>query len=97
MAELFSLQELEERSEEEILELLEQRLLELLSQDAEQFFHLMYRLDVAEDALSEALKSSDPPKQLALLIYNRQVQKIHSRSKFNRQNQPDNEDPDLLW
>jgi hypothetical protein len=69
-------------SEEEIIRLLSTRVLYYLEREAEPFFQLMYRLDISERKMEEALKSADPPRSLAELIYERQLQKIKSRKEF---------------
>jgi hypothetical protein len=92
----FPIQVGENISKASILFQLEIRLSELLQQNAETFFQLMYRLDISERKLTAALEDkTDTIADLALLIYDRQVEKITSR----RQNRPPDPsaDKDLTW
>ena len=82
-------------SEAAILEKLADRVVELIGKDSEQFFQLMYRLDISEIKLNEALHDSDVPARIARLIYDRQIQKIYSREFFKKDN--NDADPDLKW
>ena len=82
-------------SKEEILNQLEVLVSAYLTQQPERFFQLMYRLDIAEPKLKEAL--TDPTEgvsKVANLIYERQLAKIRSRAKFSGKKMSDN---DLQW
>lgn len=82
-------------SKEEILNQLEVLVSAYLTQQPERFFQLMYRLDIAEPKLKEAL--ADPTegvRKVANLIYTRQLEKIRSRANFRDNNIIDN---DLQW
>lgn len=81
-------------TKEEIHLLLEQRISVLLERNAEDFFQLMYRIDIAEDKLQTILHSADAVTELAKLIYERQMQKIISRQQFSK---PPDTDNDLKW
>ena len=81
-------------TEAELLQQLELRVSQLLSSNAETFFQLMYRLDIPEKAMNEALLQADVPGALARLIYQRQLQKIQSRRQYKTD---DNTDTDLRW
>jgi len=83
-------------SEEEILRLLAERVVVLLQMGADNFYQLMYRLDISEKKLSAVLGAEDVPVKIARLIYDRQLQKIQSR-KDNKQSGTWDEDPELRW
>lgn len=82
-------------SEEALLELLAQRIVQILEQGPETFFQLMYRLDVSEKKLNAVMAGEHPAQEIALLVYNRQLDKIKSRVAF-KQNK-EKIDPDLEW
>ena len=82
-------------SEEALLQLLADRIVTILERGAEQFFQLMYRLDISEKKLNAVLAEDNVPQKIARLIYDRQLQKIQSRLS-NRMNVDDN-DPELKW
>ena len=82
-------------SEAAILKMLADRVVVLIDQGSESFFQLMYRLDIPEKKLHGVLHEADFAEQIALLIYNRQLQKIESRSKYKTPNT--DTDPDLRW
>ncbi|RYE23922.1 MAG: hypothetical protein EOP51_09065 [Sphingobacteriales bacterium] len=81
-------------SEEELLRVLADRLSIIISRSPDDFFQLMYRLDIPEIAIQQALAGSSIASELALLVYRRQLQKIQSRAKFGRDQ---SDDPDLQW
>jgi hypothetical protein len=82
-------------SKEAILEALEWRISQLLQQNSGKFFQLMYRLDVSEKKLRRALADRENGvKNIAVLVFDRQIQKIHSRKRFPRGS---NEDEELSW
>jgi hypothetical protein len=83
-------------SEKEILAMITKRVIELLEQTPEQFLQLMYRLDISETKLHGVLQEADEAKQIARLIYDRQMQKIVSR-KMHKAATPPDEDADLKW
>lgn len=83
-------------SEVDIIRLLEERVSTMLTGSPEAFFTLMYRLDIPEEKMREAL--DDPAMgvhKLARLIFQRQIQKVDSR----KASKPDNltQDEDLKW
>lgn len=82
-------------TEEAILQLLADQVVTLIERSPEEFFQLMYRLDVSEKKLNSVLQEADVAQQIARLIYNRQLQKIESRAKYR--NQSDDADPDMRW
>ena len=81
-------------SEEEILKQLERRVLELADKNPESFFQLMYRLDIPEQKVKAVLFEPDAAKQIASLIYKRQLQKIEVRKMFHNDKEIDDE---LKW
>ena len=82
-------------SEEELLKRLADRIVTILERGPETFFQLMYRLDISEKKLNMVLQEDDVAARIARLIYDRQLQKIHSRLT-NRMN-VQNDDPELKW
>ncbi len=82
-------------SEETILKKLKERVEHLIEQSAEEFWQLMYRLDISEKRLHGVMHEADVAEQVARLIYDRQMQKVVSRAAYRV---PDNgADPDLKW
>lgn len=82
-------------SEEEVLELLARRISLLMEQSMETFFQIMYRLDIPEAGLSEAMSDINPERSIAELVLRRQRMKVESRSRF-RQEREDTDD-ELRW
>ncbi len=82
-------------TEEELLKMLALKIKALLERDTEAFFQLMYRLDIQEYKLYDAMNTGDAPHAIAHLIYLRQIEKAQSR----RDNSPgyNDEDADLKW
>lgn len=84
----FELEELPEgMSEQELLDTLADRIAWLLEYRLEYFFSLMYRLDVAEEKVDEALRpGGDEPANLALarLVVQRQKERLETRKKFRQ-------------
>jgi hypothetical protein len=79
-----------------ILQQLELKISRLLHQNAEVFFQLLYRLDISEKKFQAALDDKQTAvSALAVLIYDRQLQKLASRKK----NKPHDtsSDQDLTW
>lgn len=83
-----------ELTEEELLNLLSERISRLLAHDTELFFQIMYRLDISEARLNEALGAANPPDAIARLIWNRQWKKAKSRKEHPPAGTPDDE---LKW
>jgi hypothetical protein len=81
-------------TEDELLQMLADRLADLIARNPEDFFQLMYRLDIPETAMNKALSQNDIPGELAKLVYTRQLQKIESRAKYGR---AETDDPELQW
>ncbi len=81
-------------SDEELLQKLADKLASVIANSPDEFFQLMYRLDIPEVALQQALTKQNIAEELALLVYKRQMQKIQSRTKFTRD---PIDDTDLQW
>jgi hypothetical protein len=84
----------ENLSKKEILEALEFRISELLKGNGEQFFQLMYRLDISEEKVNLALQNNEAVHKLADLIFERQVDKVNLRKTFKKEKDIDK---DLEW
>lgn len=91
----WELQTVDVITEEEIKRQLAKRILLLMDRNPEQFFQLMYRLDIPENKLRVIWADADAPDKIAAMVYNRQLQKIQSR--LNNKGQQYTEDPDLRW
>lgn len=86
----------EQITEAEILHQLEFQISKLLQGSPEVFFGLMYRLDIPENKLKEAItRSEDVVRVLARLVYQRQLQKANSRLHFRSSERP--ADDTLRW
>lgn len=83
-------------SEEEILNKLANRVAQLIESGPENFFQLMYRLDISEKKLNAVIGDEDVAGKIARLIYERQLQKIKSREYFRNANTM-KDDEDLSW
>lgn len=81
-------------TQEQIMEALALRIAKLLSGTGESFFQMMYRLDIGETKLAQALADPDPPAAIALLIWHRQLQKIQSRARYSP---PKTDEDELKW
>lgn len=82
-------------SEEAIITLLTDKILAIIQQGPDAFYRLMYRIDIPEKRLAKVLGNDDTARQIAQLVYNRQLEKITSRH-LHRQ-QPNDIDPDMRW
>lgn len=84
-------------SEGEIKLMLEKRLGQLLERNPEEFFQLLYRIDIPERGLQNVLQQQDALVKLAEMVYDRQLQKVKTRLfyKGNQQAQPG--DDELKW
>ena len=81
--------------EEMLLKILEQKVIEWIQSGAEEFFQMLYRLDISEKKIKEVLHNEDIAKRIAQLIYERQIQKYNSR--INNKTTTEEKDKDLLW
>ena len=74
------------KNEEELIDLISQLIQELIDQDFEKLLLLLYRLDINEKKVKEAIDISGPanaPLSIAKLIMAREKQKIATRAKYN--------------
>ena len=55
---------------------------QLIDEDFERMLTVLYRIDVNEEKTKEAFTMSDPSRQLARLIIERELQKVASREKY---------------
>lgn len=81
-------------TEAALLAALAARISVLLRGNSEDFFQLMYRLDIDEQKLVEALAQPDVPAALAVLIWHRQLKTMQSRASYPAQPPTEN---DLKW
>jgi len=94
LAQSFGLLTPELISEEVILSALAFRLDHLIAGNPDQLFSMLYRLDISEQKIKEAMATDhDVTKKIAVLIYERQLEKIISRKNFNT----DPPEEDLAW
>lgn len=84
-------------SEEEILLQLGRKLSRLLERNPEEFFQLLYRIDIPEHKLNTVLQQTDALGVLAKMIYDRQLEKIQSRQKYKGYFDNDKVDGELRW
>lgn len=90
----FGLKEEELISEEKILQALCHRVEYMMQYTTEQLFSMLYRLDISEKKLRQAIACEvDVAEKIALLIYERQLEKSRSR-KMHKSTPPD---PDMAW
>jgi len=77
-----------------IIQALTYRVDQLIAANPDQLFSMLYRLDISERKIKEAMATEDNvTKKIAVLIYERQLEKIISRKNFRSQ-KPDD---DLAW
>lgn len=55
----------------------------LLDHDFERLINGLYRIDVDERKVSEVLNSNNPATDIAALIFERELQKVETRWKYN--------------
>lgn len=84
-------------SEEEIKLMLEKRLGQLLERNPEEFFQLLYRIDIPEHSLQGVLQQPDALTALAGMVYDRQLQKVKTRLFYKSQNNDKTTDDELGW
>lgn len=70
---------------EQLLQALTERIAYMLDHDFEFLMHIFYRLDLNEQKVSNALTGGgdDPASQLALLVIERELQKIETRKRYS--------------
>ena len=70
---------------EQLLKLIETRVAQLLDSEPGLLFSYLYRLDVSEQDVRKVLHSSeDKVTQFALLIYNRQLQRMETKLRIEQ-------------
>lgn len=79
--------------EAHIIAELERAVIEWLEYRVEEFFSKLYRLDIDEGKIKQALATNEPAQGITLLIYRRQLEKIKSRADNPAADAPD----DLRW
>ena len=86
-----SLQESDQAGENELVGILAQRVAELLDENPDLLFSTLYRLDIYESKINAVLKKpqSDAATDLALLIIDRQREKLRTREKYGNRNSVD--------
>ncbi len=81
-------------SKEKIIAALTWRIDQLIAANPDQLFSMLYRLDISERKIKEAMAGDeDVTKKIAVLIYERQLEKIISRQQFKS----DHPEDDLAW
>lgn len=76
----------EDVTEQELIDFLEQFVQNLLDTDMKQLFYVLYRLDINEYKVHQALNPlaiEAPHKSLAQLIFQREKQKAKTRIEYN--------------
>lgn len=85
--------------EEALFRMLSERIAWLLEHNMEYLLSLLYRNDVAEEKIHRALSPAEPTpanEALARLVLERQKERIATRKRFGRQDNPE-VDEDLRW
>lgn len=81
-------------SKEKIIEVLSWRVDKLLAGNPDQLFSMLYRLDISEAKIKGAMFNEALfAKNIAVLIYERQLEKIILRKQFTSETPED----DLAW
>ncbi|WP_118975870.1 hypothetical protein [Taibaiella koreensis] len=81
-------------SREKIIAALTWRVDQLIAGNPDQLFSMLYRLDISERKIKEAMATeTEVTKKIAVLIYERQLEKIISRKHFRSETPED----DLAW
>jgi predicted metallopeptidase len=76
------------------MELLAEKVQYEMSYNLEHFFSLLYRLDIDEQKIKNAIHTQvDVPTKIAVLIYERQLEKLAARKQFPSQSIDD----DMSW
>jgi hypothetical protein len=71
-------------NENELVSLIERRVEELLRTDPGALLQFLYRLDVAEDRVKQALAAEAPAHALAKAIIAREIHRQETRKKYSR-------------
>ncbi|WP_157977240.1 hypothetical protein [Taibaiella helva] len=81
-------------SREQIIAALTWRVDQLIAGNPDQLFSMLYRLDISERKIKAAMATeTEVTKKIAVLIYERQLEKIISRKHFRSEAPED----DLAW
>lgn len=78
-----------------LIQILATRINELIMHDFSFLVHILYRMDVSEQKLKKLLqenKDTDAGKIIAVMVIERQLQKIKSRQENSREDHSINED-----
>jgi len=72
--------------EESVIQLFTQRVEEMMRDDLDLLLSSLYRFDVEEDKIQEALRSSNVPaaRGIAILILDRQKQRLLTRKSYSK-------------
>lgn len=81
-------------TEQEIIDKLALQIALISEKGPETFFQLMYRLDIPEKQLVNAMHDRQVATEIAKLVYNRQLQKMRSREYYKRK---PGSDEDIAW
>ena len=75
--------------EESVIQLFTTRVEELMREDIDLLLSSLYRLDVEEDKIQHALRSSTipPARGIAMLILDRQKERLKTRKSYSKGNQ----------
>ncbi|MBS1774469.1 MAG: hypothetical protein JST82_16550 [Bacteroidetes bacterium] len=71
-------------TEKEIIDALALKLAMIIEKGPDAFFQMMYRLDIPEKKLTQAMYDKNAVYEIAALVYNRQLQKQRSREYYKR-------------
>lgn len=69
-------------STEHLIEWLSVEIGLLIDRDFNAFLNMLYRIDVNERKVKEAFAGTDPARHVALLIIEREKQKVETRAKY---------------
>jgi hypothetical protein len=75
--------------EESVIQLFTRRVEEMMRDDLDLLLSSLYRFDVEEDKIQEALRSPNVPaaRGIAMLILDRQKQRLKTRKSYSKGNQ----------
>ncbi len=97
LSDKFDLEIQEGISKEDVIRLLELRFSQLIERTPEEFFQLMYRIDIPEHKLHEVLQHHEAVSVLANMVYDRQLEKAKSRLKYKTHFDKNSDDDELSW
>lgn len=83
-----------ELSEDDLIELFEPGILKLLHEQPHKLFSYLYRIDVNEGKVKQAMLSQEPSRILSELVVKKLREKLYWRNKYkaNRDNEIDSGD-----